>query len=97
MFVQTVPLLTCNSPAVPQSVHQTISPAAGVAIVFLCACVIRGGKNPLLVDVTSNTAEAFGLVVPIPTCALLVTAVSKKIKIIWKVYFFISFIVLNDV
>jgi hypothetical protein len=31
-LVQLVPLLTCNSPAVPQFVHQTISPAAGLTI-----------------------------------------------------------------
>ena len=29
--------------------------------------VILGGKNPLFVDVTSNFAEASGVVVPIPT------------------------------
>ena len=31
-LVQLVPLLTCNSPAVPQFVHQTISPAAGLTM-----------------------------------------------------------------
>ena len=55
IFVQIVPLLTCNSPAVPQLVHQTISPAAtGLAMAFLSACVILGGKKPLEVLVTSN-------------------------------------------
>ena len=54
IFVQIVPLLTCNSPAVPQLVHQTISPAAGLAMAFLWTYVILGGKKPLAVLVTSN-------------------------------------------
>ena len=54
IFVQIVPLLTCNSPAVPQLVHQTISPAAGLTMAFLSAYVILGGKKPLEVLVTSN-------------------------------------------
>ena len=31
-----------------------------------CASVIRGGKKPLVVELTSNCADAFGVVVPIP-------------------------------
>jgi hypothetical protein len=34
-----------------------------------CASVIRGGKKPLVVLVTSNAAEATGVVVPMPTWA----------------------------
>jgi hypothetical protein len=29
---------------------------------------MRGGKKPLLVELTSSEAEAFGLLVPTPTC-----------------------------
>jgi hypothetical protein len=45
---------------------------------FLCACVMRGGKNPLVVEVISNAAEAFGVVVPIPTWAKVVKLVATK-------------------
>jgi hypothetical protein len=31
---------------------------------------MRGGKNPLVVEDTSSTDEAFGVVVPIPTRSL---------------------------
>ena len=66
-LVQVVPLKTCNSPAVPQFVHQTISPAAAETMAFLWVCVILGGSIPLVELVTSNSAEASGVVVPIPT------------------------------
>jgi hypothetical protein len=69
IFVHVVPLNTCNSPAVQQSVHQMISPAAGLAMAIRWACVIRGGNKPLVVLVTSNSAEALGVVVPMPTWA----------------------------
>ena len=36
---------------------------------FICTSVIRGGKNPLVVLSTSNTAEASGVVVPMPVWA----------------------------
>jgi hypothetical protein len=39
----------------------------------------RGGKNPLLVALTSNFAEASGVLVPIPVCAFAMTV--KKIKL----------------
>jgi hypothetical protein len=35
----------------------------------LCTLVILGGKNPLVVLLTSNRADAAGVAVPIPTCA----------------------------
>ena len=80
----TVPLLTCNSPALPQSVHQTISPVAGLAMASLWACVIRGGNKPLVVLVTSNSAEAWGVVVPIPTWekTLLLKAIANTVRVI---------------
>jgi hypothetical protein len=37
-----------------------------------------GGKNPLVVLVTSNLADASGLFVPIPTCAFIVSPVKNK-------------------
>jgi hypothetical protein len=49
----------------------TINPFAGEVIVdtsFVPVNAIRGGKNPLLVAVTSSTDELFGVFVPIPTC-----------------------------
>jgi hypothetical protein len=42
--------------------------------------VIRGGKNPLLVLLTSSCAEAWGAVVPMPVWAKMLIG-SKKTKI----------------
>jgi hypothetical protein len=50
-------------------VLKTTNPAAGEAMASRSTVVIRGIKSPLLVDVTSKIAEAFGVSVPIPTCA----------------------------
>ena len=36
--------------------------------------VTRGGKKPLLVELTSNFADGSGVVVPIPVCAIEVKA-----------------------
>jgi hypothetical protein len=70
IFVHAEPLKTCNSPDVPQLLHQMISPAGvGTGIFTLWAAVILGGKKPLEVLVTSNAAAMEGLVVPIPTWA----------------------------
>ena len=33
---------------------------------FRCVCVIRGNNTPLLVDLTSRSDDAFGVVVPMP-------------------------------
>jgi hypothetical protein len=53
-------------------------PAAGFAIALRCTMVIRGGKKPLVVDVTSNLAEESGIVVPMPTfCA---DPINEKLK-----------------
>ena len=37
-----------------------------VVLSVMLVSVTRGGRNPLLVDVTSNLADASGVVVPIP-------------------------------
>jgi hypothetical protein len=42
-------------------------PATGLAMAFLSVVVILGGKKPLVVLLTSNCADAAGVVVPIPT------------------------------
>jgi hypothetical protein len=46
-------------------------PAAGLLIASRSVVVIRGGKNPLVVEVTSNCDDGFMLAVdtPIPTWA----------------------------
>ena len=41
-------------------------PSTGLTILFICASVIRGGKNPCVVEVTSNSAELTGVVAPTP-------------------------------
>jgi hypothetical protein len=55
-----VPLKICSSPEDPQLVHQTISPVAGEAMAVFCALVMRGGKNPLVTELTSKMAQLFG-------------------------------------
>lgn len=67
IFVQAVPLYTCNSPVVPQLVHHTISPATGPVIALRCAYVIRGGKKPFVVEVISSCADAAEVAVPTAT------------------------------
>ena len=67
MLVQAVPLYTCISPFVPQLMHHSINPAVGLGIASRCAPVIFGGKNPLVVLLTSNCADVAGVEVPIPT------------------------------
>jgi len=64
-----------------QSVHDIIKHSAGVAMAFLCAKVIRGGRKPLLLstEVTSKAADACGDAVFIPTCAE-TPALMKSIK-----------------
>jgi hypothetical protein len=42
------------------------SDVAGDKIAFCCTVVILGIRNPCVVDVISNVADAFGLVVPKP-------------------------------
>ena len=69
-----VPKLTSKQGLI---VLNIVSPNAGFTIAFLCAVVILGIKTPLCVavpeglDTISNTAEASGLDVFIPTEPLL--------------------------
>jgi hypothetical protein len=46
-----------------------VSPVAGLLMALRCVVVKRGGNKPLVVLLTSNSAEASGEVVPIPTWA----------------------------
>ena len=46
-----------------------MSPVAGDKMALRWAAVIRGGNKPLVVLLISNSAEASGEVVPIPTWA----------------------------
>ena len=43
-----------------------MSPAAGVAMAARWARVMRGGRKPLVVLLTSSTALALGVVIPMP-------------------------------
>jgi hypothetical protein len=77
-FFHETPSKICSSPMlVPQLEHQIINPAAGLAIPLRWLAVIRGGRNPFELELTSSCADRFGLLVPIPTCALQ-KVVSKK-------------------
>ena len=55
------------------------NPDAGVVIESRWDVVIRGGKNPFVVEVTSNCADGFMSAVdtPIPTCALVVVVMAN--------------------
>lgn len=53
--------------------------------------VMRGGKKPLFVELTSNFAEASGVVVPIPVCAfnkLNIKVAKNSIISFFILYFF---------
>jgi hypothetical protein len=64
-------------------VLKIIRPATGLAMAFLSLVVILGGKKPLVVLLTSNCADAAGVVVPIPTFwAILVIVMTKQNKIV---------------
>ena len=57
------------TPAV--AVLKTNNPLAGEVIgvaAVVDVSATRGGKNPFVVEFTSNWAEALGVFVPIPTC-----------------------------
>ena len=56
IFSHIVPLYTYVPLFV---VSKTIRPAAGFDIPVLCALDILGGKKPLVIDLASNTADAF--------------------------------------
>ena len=49
------------------AVLKITKPIAGDVIASRCMVVIRGGKNPCVELEISSFAEAFGLVVPMPT------------------------------
>ena len=59
ILVQEDPLYPCHSPLSPQFVQYTINPADAevTGIKFRSASVMRGGKNPFVVDTTSNCAD----------------------------------------
>ena len=66
ILVQLVPLNTCSSPeGATQLLHHIINPGAGVVMASLCAFIIRGGPNPLVVELISSAAETLGDVAPI--------------------------------
>ena len=50
-----------------QSVQIRVSQGAGLAIASLWVWVMRVGRMPFVVDVTSRTAEAAGAEFPMPT------------------------------
>ena len=45
---------------IPQLVQITINPSSGETMASRCACVIRGGRKPELVDFTSSMADGLG-------------------------------------
>jgi hypothetical protein len=75
-----------------QVIQYDINPSAGFAIAFISSEVIRGGKKPLVVLVTSSAEEGAGVVVPIPTWARPTKLVAIKAKL--SINFF-TFFVLN--
>ena len=93
ILVHSIPLYTWSSP-LPQLIHHSTNPAAGDEIALLCAKVILGGKNPLVVDFKSNIAEAFAVLPSalIPTdCAVEanVVKIASKISIFFMMVCFI--------
>jgi hypothetical protein len=81
-----------------------VSPVAGLLMALRCVVVKRGGNKPLVVLLTSNSAEASGEVVPIPTWAFtpphkaltinVLSAVFKNcffmvIVIVWDLFLFV--------
>jgi hypothetical protein len=82
------------------SVWKTIKPTAGATIAARSTFDIRGGKNPFLVDFTSNSADGcmFSAGTPTPTCAFTAEAKNKvqtvnEFKIIFFIYFSLNLIV----
>jgi hypothetical protein len=95
MFVHALPLYTWISPDVPQLLHQTTKPAAGLGMSLRWASVIRGGRKPLVVELTSSCAEGlmFAGDTPMPTWALVARensnmAVSNALLILFIGLFF---------
>jgi hypothetical protein len=78
-------------PSLSQFVQKTISPSTGFGMALRCSKVIRGGRNPLLSNLTSRPADGSGalLSVLMPTWANNALLTSRKIAI-KKVDFFIG-------
>jgi hypothetical protein len=74
-----------------------VKPAAGEAMAFLWAVVIRGGKNPFVELVTSSWADAAGVVVPKPTFwAMPVKAKNNKTEIVNTLYMIVCLFVYKN-
>jgi hypothetical protein len=63
----------------PQLEHHIINPGTGFEMAMRCAAVIRGSKKPLVVLLKSNSADAFGVGVPMPTFCVCADNVKKQI------------------
>ena len=68
-----------------------VSPIAGLAIAACSSVVIRGGKNPCVVDFNSRFEEGSGVKVPIPICALVALTKKKEIRSKWLFFMLIFF------
>jgi hypothetical protein len=71
-------------------VLKMVRPFAGLTIASRCAVVMRGKSIPWLVLTTSKAALALGLLVPIPTCAIL-TSEQNITKMSVVILFFILY------
>jgi hypothetical protein len=69
-------------------------PVAGEEIALRCVVVILGGKNPFVVELTSNCADALGELVPTPTCAWVKASTTKRNKPV-KIDFFVLIIYID--
>ena len=78
----------------PVVVLKIIMPATA-AIASRWVVVIRGGINALVVELRSNTLDALGVVVPIPTCAAIVTTSAQKKNEVKISFLIMSIFVLN--
>jgi hypothetical protein len=71
-------------------VLKMVKPLAGLTIALRCAVVIRGKSMPWLVLTTSSAALALGVVVPMPTCAMLVSELAVINSVIIIFFFILS-------
>jgi hypothetical protein len=72
------------------AVLYTNKPVAGVAMVLTSVVEVnatRGGRKPLLDALTSSEALALGVVVPIPTCAVVNSTVKSTLTNERKIFF----------
>ena len=73
----------------------TNNPVAGFftgAATLVAVNATRGGKNPLLLLLTSNCADESGLFVPIPTCATMDEYEISSRTIREEIFFTVSFV-----